>query len=246
MLFRGRRRAVCVTLCITAALSCFTASVSADSWFEQRYNGEACNRYFLTSSVINRRDHYAQAFRDAITQWQGISSKVDRGMFERSSWIAGNDKCFVGLGTQETRSGVLGITRYYERLSNGRVEEIGEVLESRQGPKRMVDQRWFMSTVSLYADRIRRSAQRHGNGDDDYEMQLQTTCAIHEIGHSLKLAHPTPQGETLLNQGTFRNNIIVPSGQKSVMFSGKYLLRGALSTQPETYDRQELQAKWGM
>lgn len=54
--------------------------------------------------------------------------------------------------------------------------------------------------------------------------------AVHEIGHSVKLAHP--------GQGTL-SKTPVPSGQESVMN------QGIQSIGPQSYEKKELIKTWG-
>ncbi len=228
MFFVTRQRTFVRILFAFILLLC-VSTLRADTWKGTRYDGNACNRYFLTISARNGEYEYSQAFRNAIGIWRNATSpfglnsvpRVHANMFERTTWIGGNDRCYVVDKGED--KGRLGLTWYYKKVgSSGRNYNITD------GDP--VDKSWYFCTITLFKN-VHSSASR----DDEELLLLATDTATHEMGHSLKLAHANA------NEGSERNNIS-PNGQRSIMESETD--PDNLSGTVTPYDLQELRLKW--
>lgn len=147
---------------------------------------------------------YTTLFDQARGQWGGISSRV---ALNKTSYTTNDpDKYYVG---NTSITGRLGITIPYDYV-NGSLVEVG------------IDAYWIKANVSVYDNTF--DANAFGNTE-----RLATT--IHELGHSLKLAHP--------GQGTCRVTPI-PDGKTSVM------VQGQKSYGVQQYDAAELKGVWGL
>ncbi len=224
MVFSSKWRARAVaSLALAVALAVVNGtSVLADSWNGTRSNGNACNGYFLARSVYEYGSGYPEAFRAGIQAWYGsLSSTVSAGMFERSSWLPRTDKFFVG----ETLDNTMGaLTCYYTGTSSN---NLTRTLDH--------DLNWYVCTIAMYPGNIQAAA----GGDADFEMRLQTKIATHEIGHSLKFAHPKK------GQGTFRDDKPLGAGRRSIMEQQAEFPDGFVLDGLQAYDVNELIAKWG-
>ena len=169
-------------------------------------------------------------FVDAITAWQGISAKVDMGLHRRITWLANNDRCCTD-SSYDTLT--LGQTRYYTRVNN-----VVKLLPDDQIPTETAD--WYFATETLYPGNIRNAI---GN-DDDTEEEYARNIAIHELGHSLKMAHPSYYDAMIgevRGQGTdIANSIHMIGG--SIM--EKYPSVTYIKTAPLQADKDQLRKKW--
>lgn len=197
------KRGVFIGSVVTVLLLLTSSVSSADTWKNNRLNKfDSKLSAYYDSSVANFG--YTGAYDDARAKWGGISSDVS--VSKTTSTSNNPDKYYIGTTSSPT---LLGMMIPYSKTSTGFIYEA------------TVDEDWLYGTVRMYYDNMGK-----------YKMGYSeiVSNAIHEIGHSLKLAHP--------GQGT-QSTTPVPSGQESVMN------QGIQSIGPQSYDKKELIKKWG-
>lgn len=177
------------------------SSVFGDTFYFGRYQLNSNLNAYYDSSVDTYG--YAGTYDLARQNWLGISSKAS--VYRTYSTSNYPDKYYVGT----TATDNYGITLPYDETATGFVYETG------------YSSIWKYVTISLYANNMPSTSWSSTN---------RAATATHEVGHSLKLAHPGNGSERVR---------AVPSGQKSVMEQGKK----DYYVQP--YDVTELLWKWG-
>lgn len=189
---------------------------SGDCWYGGRRNLGIINAYY-DASVINYSStpsnyNYEVILDEARDAWGGISANVS---ITRTYTLVNNpDKYYVG---ESATPYVLGMFTPYRRI-------FGATFSAN------LNDDWTYCTVSLYDNEIE-------DANLSYE-QCRSSVGMHEIGHTLKLAHPAD--DTSSGDGTERQDIPVPPGEIPVMH------RSAITDySPTPYDQQELTAKWG-
>jgi hypothetical protein len=211
MKFATLARAAAAATAVTLAIQV----ASGDCWYGGRRNLGIVNAYY-DASVINYSGssnyNYEVILDEARESWGGISANVS--ITRTYTLVNDPDKYYVGEGALPN---VLGMFSPYRRVS-------GIILSAN------LDDNWHYCTVSLYDNEIEAA-------NLSYE-QCRSSVGMHEIGHTLKLAHPPD--DTSSGDGTQRQDIPVPPGEIPVMH------RSAITDYSATpYDQQELTAKWG-
>lgn len=161
--------------------------------YAETYAGGRTNgliQYYLDDSAIAYG--YAPHFSQAAASWNGISQKVSLREAESAK---GADLYMVGNSAIQ---GLLGAHVPYQKGFLGRPK-----VASEYDP-------WQFSAVVLYHNNMQAYALTY---------QQRVSNAIHEIGHTLGLAHPTQNQPSVMKQGI------------SDLF-------------PTSYDRFELTRKW--
>ncbi|KOY83310.1 hypothetical protein I6G82_06060 [Lysinibacillus macroides] len=198
-----RKKRISINLFIIALLLLMSSVVSADTWFMHRSNKfNSILTAYYDSSVATYG--YTSAYDDARARWGGISSDVS--ISKTTSTNNNPDKYYIGTTASPT---LIGRMIPYTKTSTGFITEAS------------VDDDWLYATVRMYYNNMNSFGMNYS--------QI-VSNAVHEIGHSLKLAHP--------GQGT-ESSTPVPSGQYSVMN------QGIQSIGPQSYDKNELIKKWG-
>jgi len=169
-------------------------------------NGTSATYYDASVSSSQWGFDYTSTFDQARAQWSGISSRV--ALNKTSSTANNPDKYYVG---NTSSAGLLGLTTPY-------IYRNGVLVDGSQN----LDDVWEKTNVSIYDNTF----QQNG-----FTATERLGTATHELGHSLKLAHP--------GQGSCRVTAI-PDGTTAVMVQG----RKAYGVQQ--YDKRELKAFWGL
>jgi hypothetical protein len=189
------------TVLIGSLMSCSLQTAFADSFLGNRRDGG--NVLVNYDASVASSGHTA-IFDSARVNWSFISSKVT--VAATSTLVSGYDRYFVGnTGTV----GLLGRTTWYKKDATGAIVIAG------------VDDLWDHCTIAVYDNTM--------DANNMTNAQRVSNCT-HEIGHSLKLAHP--------GQGTKRV-AAVPAGRGAVMN------QGIQDFGPQQYDKDELIYKWG-
>lgn len=260
MFLDKKRRARAVAAALLAALVIPLATASADYWDTgTRYNGVSANGYWLSGSIGTW--DCETAFTLATQHWQTISLHVTNNhIYAMDDWERGGDRYYAGssvfTGTKPDIR-VMGETRIYGREPNNSHYELMKKFPDTRNPLTgkpehtttcYHNKNWELCTVALYRATIEKYALAAGT---NAEAELENT-ATHEIGHTLRLAHP-PTG--LLTQdgegaGEGRNHSIY-IGERSVMEAKVNLVptpsAPVVNTEaPTRYDKDQLKAKWGI
>ncbi|MFE0560676.1 hypothetical protein ABES58_23070 [Paenibacillus lautus] len=147
---------------------------------------------------------YTSQFDWARSQWSGISSKVSIGKSSKQDKTT--DMYFV------------------DNISTSGV--YGQVINYKNGGSNTVDPNvgnWDYSVVILYDNNLASDGLKNDTNIKN--------SALHEVGHSLALAH------TNISNSTERAS--------SVMTAGTDTFKNRNITSPSTYDKGELKYKWG-
>lgn len=189
------------SLLIGLTVSVPLQSAIADSFLGNRRDlGNV--RVYHDASVANLG--YTAIFDDARIGWNSVSSKVV--VIKSDTLVSGYDRYFVG---DTATAGLLGRTIPYKKDAVGAIVTAG------------VDDLWDRCTISVYDNQM----------DSQSMTNVQRSSnSAHEIGHSLKLAHPG---------GGTKRVAPVPAGSQSLMNQG---IQGF---GPQKYDKDELIFKWG-
>jgi len=251
MMFRQDRRLRTIAVATTLSIIlCLGNAVLADYWAGgARTTGTPTNGYFITPSA----EAYSldNMFASSIAEWIGKSTHVTSYLVRHSSSVDGLDKCYVGnrymIGTVGSLR-MIGFTRFYDKRQyfSGDLYQSGDIYPDVKngvvlhGNGCFHDANWKMCTISIYSDATKFWADNDGVTYSDAVKE----AMVHEIGHSLKLGHPpSPQTDPFDTGTQDGHNINIPRGQSSVMRSESSNPRILAPTQ---YDKQQLQAKWGM
>ncbi|WP_420594244.1 hypothetical protein [Deinococcus sp.] len=178
-----------------------------DTWCGGK-EGNGISATYYDSSVSSSQwgFNYVTTFDQARAQWGGISSRV--ALNKTSSTANNPDKYYVGNTAVADR---LGITTPY-------IYKNGVLVDGSQN----LDDVWAKANVSIYDNTFKQNS---------FTTTERLGTVTHELGHSLKLAHP--------GQGSCR---VAPisAGATAVMVQG----RKAYGVQQ--YDKQEIKAFWGL
>ncbi len=138
--------------------------------------------------------YYKNIFGSALSNWLAISSNINYS-WGNSSNQSRDDEYYA---TTTSTAGLLGYTEPMKKILFINVDAD-------------VNENWDFCRVYIYTN------QMDANNMTDAQ---KISNATHEIGHSLKLAHPTSSHTSVMNQGI-------------------------QSIGPTDYDRSELISKWG-
>lgn len=177
----------------------------ADLWLGWR-NDNATVSVFFTQSVTNSST-YTSIFNSAIANWNNISSKVSLTKVTSSASVG----TFVYVSTTAT-PWLLWMMFAYKTNSAGQVIQDSTA----------IDLKWPRTDVYIYSNTMDSASMTTSQ---------KIANATHELGHTLKLAHP--------GLWTMRCSAI-PSWQTSIMS------QGIQSTWPQTYDKNDIKYKWGL
>ncbi|MFB4159794.1 hypothetical protein ACE1TF_07930 [Geomicrobium sp. JSM 1781026] len=180
----------------------------ADTFSNSRIDGGQVHAYF-NGSVSNYG--YTNIYQQSLESWNGISSVVSVTRTHSSSAHPYYDRYNVS-GARPSGSGgglLLGTINAFNISGNQ---------TTHHSP-------WGHATVTLYHNNIINVLNTS---------YFQRNVAIHEIGHTLKMAHPESQSGF---------NYMPLNGQTSIMTQTGD--RPSQATAPHNYDRSELRRKWG-
>jgi hypothetical protein len=182
----------------------------ADCWYNTRRDNGQVNAYY-DASVVNTTTgwNYTSLFDTARTNWSAISTKVK--LYKSTSTVNVPDKYYVGT-SDPNNPGVAGITLMYKKNTSGVIVTAA------------VDDTWEYCTIAIYHDTITGA----GYGTNAGRLGV----IQHEMGHSLKMAHPGAGSQRVQAMGT---------GNRAIMEGGTTVI---YDIQP--YDKQELKYKWGL
>lgn len=259
MVFLKRQRARIIAGALIAALIVPVTVASADYWRGRRINTGPSGGFFIDRSaqvIIDGAD-IAQIFRNSAQKWRSASIGTPGAPSVATNFIElpnGGAECDVyyaqpAYRAKDARLRVArGLTRIYGILPNGEIDNLDSVYSDRlngvnkHGNGCGHDRAWKKATVTLYTDSIRAGA----NGFNNPPTRIVTfgdvaqNTAVHEIGHTLKLAH-SPTGD-LLGDGTENRNDLLRAGELRTLMENRDSLPFMLEPQP--YDKRQLQAKW--
>lgn len=179
-------------------------SISHADIFTGNKAGNGNIQAFFSSSVDSYG--YTTIYRTAQDRWRGISNNVT---LNRTLSTNGFPDLYNISGARR------------EGASGGRL--LGQAVpHSSAGSQVGVNTNWEYVVITLY----------HNNYEDlGMNTNQRIATAVHEVGHSLKLAHPESQ------VGSQREPL---DGRSSIMVQG---IKNA--TYPQGYDEVELRRKWG-
>lgn len=173
--------------------------VYGDYWAGGRVGKTDCKiSAYYDSSVATFG--YTGTYDSARAAWGGISSKVSIG---KTTSKTGNPDIYYVANDPTGMN--LGRTYPYVQGASGPVQEDNTTAD------------WVYCTVYSYDNVLKASSATAAD---------KTMNATHEIGHTLKQAHPSTSQTSVMNQG-------LPS------------LNANVAASPTTYDKGELKAKWG-
>ncbi len=256
MFLSKNRRTRVFAAALLAALLIPLATASADFFWAERSNGAAMNGYYMTPSAqgaVVDSIFYDSLLRQSAQKWKSISTRVTPGIFEYPEWVPGCDKYYVQpvlrIKHKEEKR-LLGRTRYYGTTPDPDIRNLStyypdaidgiNVHGSRIATEICGHDRPLeMATVTLYTTPIRENANR-------LQVPIQSLAqltAVHEIGHTLKLAHSQFLNGDMKGDGTKSLNDDYRTGEtRSVMEKEPKL---PLQTSPQLYDKRQLVGKWG-
>lgn len=236
------------------------ATASADYWDTgTRYNGVSANGYWLSASIGEWDCETAVTL--ATQHWQTISLHVTfNHLYAMDDWERGGDRYYargsIFTGDKPDLR-VMGETRIYGREPNNshyelekKFPDVKNLLTGKQEhtPTCYHNKNWEFCTVALYRATIENYAREAGT---NAEAELENT-ATHEIGHTLRLAHPPTGLLTQDGEGTGDGvNQSIYIGDRSVMERKVNLVPLPAtpvvnSKAPTQYDKDQLKAKWGI
>ena len=251
MVSRHNRRARVLAVALLVALMLPTTLASADYWRDQRDFNIAHNGYFITESARTTIDgaDIAQVFRNSANKWRTAALSVraftlHANMVEFEGLIGGVDKyhCFPAYRLSGRGQYVLGLTRPKGTTSDPEVTQLEAIYpdsvngNNKHGNGCYCDRRWNHTVVTLYVAGIRKNAA----GFEVPFSQSATATAVHEIGHSLKMAH-APVGDAP-GGGTENRNDRPRTGEASIMKDGDQF---PVIVDLQAYDVRQLRMKWG-
>ncbi len=184
------------------------------SWCETRAQGRQINTWY--SESVTSKPEFVDRLNIARTQWNNVGANVTvvRVSAKNSTSGTETDNYWIGAGERGLWGEVVPFIR------NGTtVYEVPATSEN-------LNARWAKADVKLYPDQMTADGMTDTN-------RLATT--IHEVGHSLKLAHPTDPSQS----GACASTTPVPAGKETVM------RQDFKDFGVQEYDRNELIKKWG-
>lgn len=155
---------------------------------------------------------FVTAFDHANNQWNGVSSKIV--MRKVTTYRTGVNSIQVIAGLNPVIPNAWGLHNGY------RLDATGQVVDA------TTDEPWVHSKITLYNERFESL-----RGYPAYEVRKRQV-AVHETGHSLKLAHTNEQ---YANETT----------ESSIMVGNAYPNSDSFSDVPQPFDKGELRQKWG-
>ena len=227
----------------------------ADTYDGKRTNNLPANGYNISFlSLIPDDDgvvsDYSPIFEYALNAWRGLAStNVDFGLREipNPNGITPLDRTVSTLAVDYYGgNGVLGLTSPFFKPPTGVAQPIPALVGNALN--------WSKTETILYHGTIKDTAKDWSETNPATFDRIAKHVAVHEIGHSLKLAHP-PGGPLLENGGNYIGDGVehrsVPSGQKSVMtwqityHKGDPADASNVPATPQPYDIPDLTNKWG-
>ena len=246
MFFANNRRARVIAVALLAALLGPLTTVSADYWEGgARTNGSAINGYAL--DLYAEISGVAGPIRESYKNWRGVNIlRVNVGLYEFPTGsespvdIVMFEPAYL-IGTYSNGKGVP-IAHFVPlvRRQNGTIVEA-----DRQYPGSGDNVAWEYCEVVLFETGIRRKMSDWTvNGVVPPYATVAESIMTHEIGHTLKLAHPriAPESNNGEGTGAGRNRPLPTNNARTIM---ERRVRNPYISELQLYDTQELRAKWG-
>ena len=250
MVSRHTRRARALAVALLVALMVPTTLASADYYeIGTRFNGVPLNGYVREQSLFDWG--CAQAVNDGMYNWINVSLQITPHIREVPSgdenYIRGADKYYAKDWhyrdlIKDDR--YLGNTRFYSRNSNGVVYDLDDIFGDKFNTSTgkyehraacTHNQNWEVCVTSLYKTSHIYWSPIDGVSVDDYLLNT----ATHEIGHTLRLAHPPTSPVAFDGDGSGAGqNRVRTAGQKTIMLGNEFQLA------PTQYDRNQLNERW--